>query len=947
MGAKKTKKHKESEDISINLPSIPKADISGIGNPVLILALLALIISSAKTLMDEGAVVENSHILLGLIGVASFYFISTSKHELSTYAIPAIILMSALMSFYSNQEGNFLADDFNYFSIAASIFALFFALGHYKILDLEVSAVLALFLATLLIHMVPAQDGMIGNIDPYWQYKWMRGIYDTGYPAEHDDLVYPLFGGIQRSNDPSYVKSNPTFGLDQSKTAMLTPVSYTVLALAFKPAGISLEDTAIIFPGVISALTILLFYLLVSELFTEMRPYNKIAGFIAAFMLMLSPGFGISSVASNCEDDALGMFFMVGGLFLFFASIHRKNILYSFLCGFAFLMLRIGWGGSQYAYMTVGIFGTLYAIVRFLHGKNSIEHLPYIIIPTVIHHLMGVIVHAKGGMPVLHMMVPNALYPTLTAIALSIILEALRLYRGGEKYSVSGTLHDRIICAAEKNITPIALASIVCAIGFFIFVRTPGEWVDWAYHTLLSPSVKSLVHQTVAEQNTLADSLTDYMFAGYGRFGVAFTFALLMIVPMMYMVYRRASTGALFLLSWALPMMYGVYYKSAWAFAASAGITALGASVGLFAAASRKDLDGFRIIGTILLFVVPMLYVPVMGTYQFNKFVGYQVMHMGVTFDRRMWEPNLVWHRDVTAPGDAIVTWWDYGHWITSESQRPVLIDNLQADYYQIQDVARFFVNKTTEEEALEMLTPYEAAYGRNKADWGIKYVTIDWTMIGKGSALHYIATGDIQDVTPGSWKNYVQCEFIQEASSTTDQLKVNPDGSFTRGITLVFGCQNQHAIVFEVSDFEITNTYVITPYRRQIQWNTFSEANDVSILGVQSLMGLNETRLPSILACVSGRLPQQYAGVCSLPQFNTLVWVPQEFNDFMMTRLYLGKYLEEYRQLGYYTREPTPLKHFRQVPDYDGDGLEDGEFSLGFVRSYEVSFEGFANRTN
>ncbi|MBU0761760.1 MAG: hypothetical protein KKD39_01940 [Candidatus Altiarchaeota archaeon] len=931
----KNKKPQETEGISFDIP------VGGIGNPLIILSILTLVIASVKPLMDGGTLHDNSHTLLWMLALIACYAIFQNKENSLSYGIPILVAVSGLFSFYSNQQNNFLAGDFNYFTLVAAIFALFYSLSYYKKLSFEVSAVAALFLSTMLLHMVPANGDYLAALDPYWHFKWMRGIYDSGYPPEHDYLVYPLRGGLYHSNDAAYIKNDPTFGLDQKKTAMFTPVSYTTLALAFKSFGLSLHDVAMLFPGVISALTVVVMYLLVSEMFSEMQPYNKIAALAAAFMLMLSPAFAMKSVASNSEDDALGMFFMVAGLFLFFASMHRKSIMYSVFCGFAFLLLRMGWGGAYYAFMTVGIFGTIYAIVRFLHGKNTIEHLPYLFIPALMYQFMGLIIHARGGAPIYHMMIPNALYPTLAALSLPILFEAWRIMRGGETLTKEDTLHYRFVSVIEKNIYPLAALTMVVILIFLTVVRSPMDLVDWVMDAVASPDVKSVVHQTVAEQNQLANTWSSYVFSAYDRFGVAFIFALIMAPFMAYLVYSRASTGALFLLTWSLPMMYGIYYRSLWVFASSAAIIALGSTVGLFAAASKKDLDGFRVVGTILLLVVPALYIPMFGTSFFNKFVGYQVMHMGASFDRRMWESALSWHRDNTAEGDAIVTWWDYGHWFTSISQRPVLIDNLQADYYEIQDVARFFVNKTTEDEAVEVLKPYERAYQENKG-WHIKYVTIDWTMIGKGSALHYIATGIIENRTPGSWKNYIECEYVPELSSTSEQLKVNADGSFTKAMNIVFGCQNQHLIVFEISGGEIKDTYVVTPYRQKIAWNTFSQAKDVSLLGVQPLMGLNETRVPSILACTSGMLPQELSVVCSLPQFNTLIWVPQEFNDFMLTKLYLGKYMDEYYQLGYSTRPPEKLKYFREIPDYNGDTMEDGDFSLGFVRSYEVNLDGF-----
>jgi asparagine N-glycosylation enzyme membrane subunit Stt3 len=466
--------------------------------------------------------------------------------------------------------------------------------------------------------------------------------------------------------------------------------------------------------------------------------------------------------------------------------------------------------------------------------------------------------------------------------------------------------------------------------------------VDFIINQLLSPAQKSLVHQTVSEQNPMATNISEFVNDGYQRYGIALLYGLLMIPVLAYFAISRGSVGSLFVLTWSLPMMWGAYNKSAYIFTSSAPVTALGATIALLAAVKKEDLEGLRIIGTILVVCIPIFYVPMLGLTMYNKFVGYVVMHMGPTSDIYYWQPALEWHRDHTNPGDAVLTWWDYGHWFTAVSHRPVLIDNLQADYYEIQDVARFFVNKTTEEDAFETVKAYNSAYKAYNQSWGLNYATIDWTMIGKGSALHYIATGSIENASGGSWKNYIQCDFDPDNSQLDEKLVVSGNGSFSKVRKVMYNCQGEIYLVFTVEGYDLKETTVMTRYGNAIPWSTWMKSNDASILGVEPLLGLYERGVPSILACAINYRELPGGSVCRLPQFNTLIYVPQEFQDFMMTRLYLGKYMKEYRELGLYNREPTPLKHFREVPDYNGDGRSDGEFSFGFVRSYEISYEGF-----
>ncbi|MBD3389044.1 MAG: hypothetical protein GF416_08150 [Candidatus Altiarchaeales archaeon] len=952
---RKKRKRKEEASISFSLGSLER--IGGkLGEPLFLASVAALFLTAVKASYNEGLFQTGTPLMLFGLSLLSAYQVYNSKHlrrDVWSYGVPALILLAALFSHYSNRYPMPFTKDYLFFSLMAGIFLTFYALSYYGILRTEVALVLALFASTLLTHLAPAQSDYLAALDPYWHYKWMQGVYNEGYPPEFDDLVYPMYGGLSRHDDPSYIgDKGHTYGLEQRNTPMMTPVSYAVLGLVLKPFDVSLHDVAMVFPGVIAGFTIVAIYLLVKELFADMEPYNKVAGFAAAFMLMLSPAFAMKSVATNCEDDALGMFLMVAGLYLFFASYNRRSFKYSVLAGLTFMTLRMAWGGSVYVFTTIGVFGSLYAVVRFLQDKNAAEHLPYIVIPSVIAQFSGLILHARGGLPVVQELPPNAIYPMMGALGLPVILEMVRRRSNPMKLTGEKSLEGRSADWIEKNITALGVVALLLGVGAFTLYKSPADIVDFAKNSLRVATEKSVVHQTVAEQNPLADNFNTFLREGYYRYGLALLFGVLMIPVLAYMVYSRGSIGALFLLTWSAPMMYGAYHKSAWIFASSASITALGSTIGLFSIVRKEDFESLRVIGAVMLVAIPVFYVPTFGFVDYDfyrKFIGYQVMHMGPSGDRYYWEEALVWHRDHTDPGDAIMTWWDYGHWYSSYSHRPVLIDNLQADYYEIQDVARFFVNKTSEEEAFEIVKAYNDVYREHGRE--LKYVSIDWTMIPKGSALHYIANGDIDTETPAppewGWKNYATCSFRPDLSQLEEKLEVGEDGSFKRVKRVVFQCRNYVAGVYiEVEGDEITGVNVIDGYGTHISWIDWQNSQDSSLLGVQPLVGLNEERVPSILMCALNWNNVDSSSICRLPQFTTLVYVPQEFNDFMMTRLYLGKYLDEYKALGLYSREVKPLKHFRLVPDYDGDGMEDGEFSWGYVRSYEIDYGGFSTTT-
>ncbi|MFH1404210.1 MAG: STT3 domain-containing protein [Candidatus Altiarchaeota archaeon] len=931
--ARKSSSTKE-KSITLSVDSYERIT-SKFREPVFLVSLLVLVLTAVRI---TGTFFETAPWMLSALFVASLFFtIRDSSRPSWAYVIPLLVFISALFSWYVGWYDYPANKDYLFFSFITAIILFFTTLTIRRIMDWELAAVLALFLSATVLHVVPATSELLGNLDSYWQYKWMRGVY-SGHITEYDDLVYPMIGGLQKRDDPAYIasKGGVTHGLPQHSTPMLNPTLYGVMALVMKPFGFSLYDIAMLLPGVLGGLAVIPMYLLVKEMFSDMRPHNRLAALTAAFIFMLSPGFAINGTAANCEDDVFGMFLMLSSFYLFFASVHRRSFKYAVLAGLSFMMLKLTWAYT-YAYLTVGAFGIIYALILFMHRENCTKVVPYLFIAVAISQLSILFTHEQLTFPVLEMlgmlkMPPIALIPIAGAIGLPIILEAVRVRMHGKKEMPSKSIEDRVDSLIQDRILVLSVIVIIGGVLLAYHEGGPIEVVGNIYTTIMGAKLKSVVHQTVSEQNPMAGGFVDFLNSGYGKYGIALLYGLFMLVPLAYLALGRRSIGALFLLTWSIPMMWGSWNKSAWIFAASPSVTVLGASIGLYAAVNKKELDDWRIIGTLMLLVVPVLYVPFFGDWNYNSFVGHIVMHMGFTLDIYYWQPMLDWAYNETSESEAILTWWDYGHWITAVSQRPVLIDNLQADYFEIQDVARFFVNKSGEQEAFKMVEEYNDAYRETGRE--LKYVAIDWTMIGKGSALHFIANGDIESNTAAdpmwAWRNYGQCRFLPENSILRPQIVGDGKGGVYQQQRLLFGCSNYiAALIFNIRDGELDSVEVITPYGDVIPWSNWAESSKASILGVQPL--------GDILMCASSyaspNVDERTRYYCRFyPTFNTLVYVPDEFNDFMLTNLYLTHYVREYKAHGLYTRDIKPLRHFRPIK----------EFSAGYVRVYEISYDGF-----
>ncbi len=890
--------------------------------PLFAISLFVFFASIARSFLDK-ATSDYLVAIMFVSSVASIYFIylyfKSGKKDYYSFGIPVLALITTLFSWYAGQKSGWDMRDFMVFSIVFGIFLLFYALMIHKILKPGAAAIFAIFLSALLIHTAPAftfswapwSGKYIAEItDPYFYYRHAKFVVENGYSMEIDKMTYPT------------AHINHGWGL------YFQPVLIASIALVLSPLNMDVYNIDLLSGGIFAAFSVLLLYILIKNLFYDMRPYNRIAAILAAFMLMLSPAFASKAIATNSEDDAMGMFLFISSFSLFAIAMRKKSILFSILSGIAFLFLHITWNGYAYALLMFGIFAAFYAIINFIHKKNCVEHIPYFIIPMIMSNLSFLFIHPRGELPPISSLFSlSSLMPFIGPVIIAFLLEVIRSRLYG-KLRVEGTsTGNKLENFIQDNIFPLG-GFILFAGLLSLFFINPTDILNYI-SSLLSVKVARIIAMTTAEQNPMCSTINaDCILRLNSSFGIGLLFGLAMIPILAYFMLSRRSMGAVFVLSWALPMLYGVISKSQYQFMASVPIIAMGSTIGLIVAASKKDLESLRVIPLIVLVSIP-LFMSIGSSMPILKPFGgaTQMQYGGSNEEAIYWDPTLQWLK--TTPNDTVIlTWWDYGHIITAVSNRVSMADNLKGVGYIVQDLARFHVLETNETKALDIARKYSA-----------DYVIIDWTMIGKSAAPHFIATSNLTTNEPGESEGYGQCGFSPQNSLLKPKLVPNSKGGFDSIKKVVFMCniagpyeEYIGAIIFDISNDKLTGTTVspVTATDRglilnpPIPWETWKKEHNASILGIQSPRDIIGNSL--------NYGTDRYIG---FQTFNTLVYVPEKFNDYMMTKLYLGDHMEEYRQFG--LTDINRLEHFNLVDGFLGDKQDNSYY--GYVKAYKINY--------
>jgi len=286
-----------------------------------------------------------------------------------------------------------------------------------------------------------------------------------------------------------------------------------------------------------------------------------------------------------------------------------------------------------------------------------------------------------------------------------------------------------------------------------------GKQGKLSLYTIVPIGVAIFVHYLIIVR--MSESLFSLL-SGVNPWLIFLIFAFLDFVVILILTLKfypdKGRASALIILILAISGLWAYYNVPQRGFDSVLGVIMLGASIGLIAGINKNDINGMRIIGTIAVIIIPFFVFPYVYNISYtttsasgqpvtNILLPYfspfwhssttmlhQDSDLSIGSGINWWMPGLQWLKENTNKQDIILTWWDYGHWITPISERPVLIDNLQAVHWQLQEVARFFTFYQTEDEAMKIMKEYP----------NIKYIVLDYTLIGKNHALRFIGQGNL-----------------------------------------------------------------------------------------------------------------------------------------------------------------------------------------------------------
>ena len=561
-----------------------------------------------------------------------------------------------------------------------------FKLNHLIIIGVLILA----FSTSMLIRSQPIEYGFeLNEFDPFFNFRATEYIVENGlseyFEWRDDKSWYPDGRDISASS--------------QVMLHFTAAITYQIFG-----GNSSLYDYTILFPAVIGSLTVVVIFVLV-RLFG-----GTIAGLIASLLFAVSFPILLRGSIGWFKSEPLGIFYGLLGLYLFLSAIQSENKKIAFLKiisgGIILALSMASWGGTQFLIIPIGIFVLALPFVKKDH-KFLLWSIPLFV---------GTFLLISGSFE------RPGLNFVLGIGGFALILPTIFL--------ISCIFIQKISGEQNKIRNGLVLLVSIIIIGSFLFYvndefRLPnGDSVlplpSFRYLNAISPFLTSTdpLVDSVAEHASVSTDISFLLHSVWMIFaGIGIWLILSRKISQTKTFVKNDMT--IFLLIFGIT---GVYVSSVFVrleIFASISLIIL-SSVGLailtkkifsvnFSGKRKYPIKISYVVLIIFLFSLPLIFPT-----NYNWVSAHDsppVIFNGATANppSNDWLETLTWIKLNTPENAVIASWWDYGYWITTLSDRTTIVDNATLSTKQIQKMAQMLMS--TPDNSWNMLKEMNADY--------------------------------------------------------------------------------------------------------------------------------------------------------------------------------------------------------------------------------------------
>ncbi|MEM3712525.1 MAG: STT3 domain-containing protein [Thermoproteota archaeon] len=538
----------------------------------------------------------------------------------------------------------------------------------------------------------------LGEFDPWWHYRSAEYIMNNGIPAFLqwvDHMSWYPYGRNAAASTPIGLPLAAVF-----LHSMLTAIGISMTLL----------DVTVLFPPFVSVIAVITIFFLGRDLSGE-----DWVGLLAMLFLAANGSFIDRSHLGFFKHECLGIPLIALSAYLYLKSVKAKSMnrvfAYSILSGLVLGYLCITW--TAYVYM-IGLIALFSMLLAPFVNRDAIDKVMIAYVLTIGIAILIAIQLPRPG--------EGAVF---SVYYIAVIASFIAILTMGLLKRVERSLTLPILI----GFSALVLSTMMLVLNTNMFSSLMGKLL-----AVINPAARfeQPIVESVAEHRM---STWYYLFSDHGLFLMLFA------IGVVSSLLRGETVSKVFIVSAGLSSLYfanmmvriGLVFSPFLSFISAIGCYSLinysyptvleSIKLGRKVAPTRRIGLWSLLLSAILVFYMCFHGINTgIGVYGFSRGDKEGPSHMEGEGASSLptssipgqspfpdWIETVTWIRYNTPPGSVILSWWDYGYWITALGERPTLIDNATINSTQVAVVGRIFMSNDT--FAIPMLKKYNISY--------------------------------------------------------------------------------------------------------------------------------------------------------------------------------------------------------------------------------------------
>jgi dolichyl-diphosphooligosaccharide--protein glycosyltransferase len=513
---------------------------------------------------------------------------------------------------------------------------------------------LIVFLAVLL-RLSPLLRGpiLIKAFDPWIQF------YNANYLSEHSLYEYFTWWDFKSW----YPGGTDRYTLRPGLTFSVVAI-YQALNMVGIP--ITIYEVCYYFPAFMGGLTILAAYFLGKEIL------NRQMGLFAAFFLAFNTGHMQRTMAGFFDNETIGVFSSLMTILFFLKAVRTGKITHSVIGGAFLGYLSLSWGGYQFVYLIIPM---IIGIMVLTNKYNENMLIAYAGVEGTGLFVFGLYKGFYFPSLFSSLEIGGIFFFTIILLVFHIIFTKKAEYP---------KLYNNIIKGVVWALIPSAL---IMAVILWIAPEIIPFGFGTRIASILSPLLRDSLH--------IVASVAEHMPSAWSIFYYNTLIPMVLLPLGIFFCFKRLNVADITLMIFLLTIFYftGSMIRIILLFAPAAalmgayGLVSVLKLYGSFIGEKRQGISRKRrrqierTVGNsevaLVYFLVGFLCIAQVvhaADISVNQLSYNQMAAAGGQFHD--WEESLTWMRNNLAGTDVVVSWWDYGYWLTPIGNVTTINDN-------------------------------------------------------------------------------------------------------------------------------------------------------------------------------------------------------------------------------------------------------------------------------